>query len=492
MKKDSSASSMTISTGSRRIAWAAALLGVFLACSPIQGLAAKGKSPTCTAPTADLTTAFNCYSSAGGCLDSNFGNPNGYVLTDADDGKPSVNDFGKTQDIVFQPVTGNIYAVGEFYGSGTAEQVTLLRYTPAGVLDITFGCNPLTYLNSSCPGVAAGINFPGVVKVPLPYNQTISVAALQPDGKILAAGQTSLPSGSAVLVVRFNPTGSLDGTFGTGGIVEIATTTSTKTVHGKVVTSTLGFAIDMALQSDGKIVIVGGGVVRLNTDGTPDVNFGTSGISPGVGYAIALQTVGTEQRILVGGGSLLYRLTSSGTLDTTFGPSMTGQVVTESCGGRDNISGLALDSDGRIIVGGSVSVGTTDNFAVTRYSADGTLDTSFGGFNAPRGLSIVSPFGGDTENSPKGLVQEADGTIVLMGTANDPAGDSRFALVGFTQYGLPDNAFGTGGAVVPEIGTNTQYEVGFRARIDGNGKIVMGGAVEPSTTVYNAVARFWP
>jgi uncharacterized delta-60 repeat protein len=473
----------------------------------------------CTVPAANVTGPSNCISksTAPGCLDSTFGTQVsgiglGYVLTDATTDL-SGNDNGNGQDIVIQPGTGNIYSVGEWDAGAVGDQVTLVRYTPAGVLDTTFGCNTLTYANSSCPGAGVtGFNSPGIVKVPLPSNVFINVASLQPNGQILAAGWSG-PFGSPqqLLVVRFNPDGSLDDLFGTNGVVQIAGATGA------------GVARDMAVQPDGKIVLVGNNVVRLNTDGTLDTTFGATTSVPGTGvvlsptgglaYSVALQTVEVEgspqTMILVGGlsagsepyysDSLLFRLTSAGGFDTTFGPSGTGVTLTDTCGGRSNIVGLAFDSSTppNIIAGGWATIdgGIAEFFAVSKYSANGILDTlgDFGGQDAGPGTSILASYGGSPDNQPYGMLVQADGSIVLMGSIfGNFVGAFEYVLVRFTSTGLPDTTFGTGGVVVPEIGLDPQYgEYGYRGRLDSTGKIVMTGSVENPGDL-NAVARFLP
>jgi uncharacterized delta-60 repeat protein len=356
----------------------------------------------------------------------------------------------------------------------------------------------------------------GVVTVPLPYYQTIHAAALQPDGKILAAGITGYQNASTAnvfIVVRFNTDGSLDNTFGSGGVVQMPTTFTTSKVQGKLVTSSFGFARDMALQPDGKIVLVGSKVVRLNANGSLDTSFGNGGMfsSPLVDSAenaVVLQTVsvgGTpETMILVGGGIqqtqqssvdfLLFRLTPSGSFDTTFGSSGTGISYTDFCGKYDAAGSLAVDSAGRIIAAGYsiVSVPTEDYAvgSVARYSANGILDPSFGDASAGPGKSISMALAGGDSFSKVPL--QADGKIVLLGNASSglTVYPLYFSVVRLNADGTPDDTFGTAGGVAANIGSSTL--IGLKGRIDGNGKIVMGGSINLNGPYDTAVARFLP
>ena len=148
--------------------------------------------------------------------------------------------------------------------------------------------------------------------------------AVQPDGKIIAAGHTGFSPNYDVAVVRYNEDGSNDNTFGTNGMVSISATT------------TSDYVLDMVLQPDGKIVLSGyiftGSstdvlLIRLNADGTPDNTFGTNGIvitdfgnTSEVAEAIVLQDDG---KILLAGDHeerfMLVRYNTNGTLDNTFG-----------------------------------------------------------------------------------------------------------------------------------------------------------------------------
>ena len=179
---------------------------------------------------------------------------------------------------------------------------------------------------------------------------------------------------TATVTVSPSPSGSLDSTFGTGGIV----------------TTPIGnndaYAYALGIQTDGRIVAAGYyadgsyydfAVVRYNTNGSLDTTFGTGGIvtTPvGSGNAIANALgIQSDGRIVAAGsfynGSndnfAVVRYNTDGSLDTTFG---TGGIVTTPMGsGYDIAYSLAIQSDGRILAAGSSDNGSYNNFALMRY-----------------------------------------------------------------------------------------------------------------------------
>ena len=227
----------------------------------------------------------------------------------------------------------------------------------------------------------------GLVTTNLNNNTDVGYASvIQADGKIVVAGKSFTGTGNEFAVARYNENGSLDNTFGSGGFV----TTNVSSVGDE--------AWAVALQSDGKIVAAGYsvyatwceyGVVRYNSDGSLDTSFDSDGIvttSVNVGngwgyiYAIAIQEDG---KIIIAGSSpaadnqediTLVRYNTNGSLDTT-GFTADG-IVTASITGGEVAQGIAIQEDGKIVVGGYSS--TDKEFLVLRFNGDGSLDTGFG------------------------------------------------------------------------------------------------------------------
>ena len=256
--------------------------------------------------------------------------------------------------------------------------------------------------------------------------------AIQSDGKIVAAGYKRDFSSWDFSTVRYNSNGTLDSTFGTGGLVI--------TSFGGIVDE----ANDVAIQSDGKIVVAGCNrigsfqtppyiinfaLARYNTDGSPDISFGTGGkvVTPfGDNSFGAKQIVIQPDGKFVAAGSggdfpnsgfALTRYNTDGLLDPSFGTN--GKVLTLFAPGYGGAGTVALQSDGKIVASGYGYQGTNSNLSLARYTADGSLDSSFG-----LGGKVFTPFG-DISLGNDAAVQ-ADGKIVVLASTTYP--DPAYAL----------------------------------------------------------------
>ncbi|MEI6762182.1 MAG: Ig-like domain-containing protein, partial [Betaproteobacteria bacterium] len=210
---------------------------------------------------------------------------------------------------------------------------------------------------------------------------TAQAVALQPDGKILVAGYSFNGINNDFSVVRLHADGSLDTSFNATGRVMIS------------VGSGDDFAQGIALQADGKVLLLGHSsvgnhtelsLVRLNTDGSIDTTFGNNGrrILPGTGNAFG-QAVSVEAdgRILVAGSSaaagavadVVLRLNADGSLDTSFDDAARALVSLP-----DGNPHYARQADGKVLVAGTRSNGSNDDFSLSRLQADGSPDTRFG------------------------------------------------------------------------------------------------------------------
>jgi uncharacterized delta-60 repeat protein len=318
-----------------------------------------------------------------GSLDSSFGT--GGVVTRAD------THFNA---LALQP-DGKILVAGFAFNPPIPGVFELERYLPDGSLDPSFGSG----------GVATTRIFSG-------YQPEIGALALQADGKIIAAGG----DGARVTVARYLPDGSLDTSFGPGGIV--------------TTTPAAGEAQAVAVQSDGKIVVAGSGwpfadygsIVRYRPDGSLDPSFATGGIvaTPlGPLHALVLQPDG---KILVGGGAYRFlsqafgvaRYNPDGSPDLSFGTG--GETMTDA-GWSGGTQAIALQPDGDIVAAGqgsprSVTYSNSFQFALVRYHPDGALDTGFGACG--RAMTAFSS-GNGTGALVDGLALQPDGKILAAG-----------------------------------------------------------------------------
>lgn len=345
---------------------------------------------------------------ADGSLDPGFGS-GGTVQTTF-----GVNQAG-ARALVLQP-DGKLVAAGAF--SGGAFGVVLARYASDGTLDSTFGSG-------------------GIVQTAFAVNPTsIAALILQPDGKLVAAGSrraaTSGPTPFDFLLVRYDTDGTLDGTFGSGGVVTTDFAGEDSTVNALVI------------EPDGKLVAVGGSgffnrgtsafeLARYDVDGSLDATFGTGGLVKtvvGSGSRADAAVLQPDGKLVAAGfvtgaaeGFALARYDSDGSLDGGFGTG--GSVVTATVPGE--IHGLVLQPDGKLVAAGGVVT-----FALARYDADGTLDAGFGD-----GGTVETEFIDGGVATANALVRQSDGSLVAAGDASSGSGVG-FGLVRYDAGGARD------------------------------------------------------
>ena len=311
--------------------------------------------------------------------------------------------------------------------------------------------------------------------------QGISDIVLQPDGKIVAVGNR------LGALARYNTDGSLDASFGTGGIVNYDFNYNGSSI---------------ALQPDGRIVVAGSfcsqstcdfAVARYHADGSLDKSFSFDGdgiiIFDMGSYDFANDVViQTDGRIIVVGSSgtansrnyafAVARLDMDGSLDTSFGGD--GRVVT-SLGNFSDLGAraAALQTDGKILVAGQGGSGgfATADFALVRYNSNGSLDTTFDGDG-----KVINDVGGGYDGA-SGVVVQTDGKIVVCGSGY--LADT--AIVRYNPDGSPDASFDGDGILITNFG--------FRPSslgIQSNGKIIVTGDAIGNASIESAVVRYNP
>jgi uncharacterized delta-60 repeat protein len=398
---------------------------------------------------------------AAGDLDPTFGT-GGMVTSDLNHSTDIANAVAVEAD-------GKLVVVGTSYKHNdfTGEDFVVTRYNTDGTLDNAFGA-----------GGRARTDFPGLAAVP-------SSLVIQPDGKIVVAGG-AFPLFTFLgdfRVVRYNPNGSLDTSFGDGGIV------TTRFPEGS-------YASAVALQPDGKIIAAGTffvdfnpgessntdfALARYNPDGTLDATFGNGGLvstdffgQEDDAFSVLIQPDGKIVAVGSANNPANYydfaaaRYLSDGPLDTTFG--VAGKVNTDF-GSRnfDRAQSAALQPDGRIVAAGfAISRnGSAQNFAVARYTSNGVLDTTFS-----RDGKMQIDFGSCCQSAYKVLLQ-SDGKIITVGYANTESPDSDFLLARLNPRGSLDTTFGVGGKVRTSFGDLNGGANG--AALQSDGKIVAVG-----------------
>ena len=228
-----------------------------------------------------------------------------------------------------------------------------------------------------------------------------------------------------------------------------------------------GGAQGVAIQDDGKIVVVGGSqghfaLARFRTDGSLDASFAGDGtlitdFGPGgsVAFDVAFQANGRIVAVGGAGGSALARYNADGSLDTTFGGDGTAGL------GKSGYA-LAIQPDDKIVIAGSAE----GNFAVSRYNSDGSLDTTFGG-----GEQRVE-FGGEYDAAYDVAIQR-DGKIVAAGN-----GGREFGVARFNADGSLDASFSGDGRQTtsfhPDWDTSA-YDSASGVAVQADGRIVAAG-----------------
>lgn len=302
-------------------------------------------------------------------------------------------------------------------------------------------------------------------------------SVLQPDGKTVLAGYTSIGSttdSNDIAVLRFNDDGSIDPSFGNDGRVVIDISNSND------------FIYSMALQSDGKLVLAGktftdisGGiysrllVVRLLANGLPDSSFAGDGIYnfdySANGEALYNVAVLPDGKILAAGTVtsttpelLLLRLLDDGTPDASFGGDGFVQVSGHLL---MNPMKLAIDPSSRILISGQTTTG--GRFGVERYKSNGVIDSSFG----IDGLAAANI--DMAADIPYTLKISSDGKIVVAGNSKDPVtGWDRVAICRLSANGIPDNSFGSNGRVITPF--PNFMGIATSLSISPTGKIIAG------------------
>ncbi len=398
-----------------------------------------------------------------GTIDLTFGpNANGTVLVDFNGGDDEPNAVAIGCD-------GRIIAAGSSDGGGN-RNFAVAGFTPDGIVDPTFGSNGNGTIQ---------IDFGGT-------NDIANQMAIDQQGRIILVGETNATGSNQFAITRLTPDGIIDTTFGTNGLIIFNFGTSS--VANAVTVDCQGRII-VAGQSN--TTNQDFALVRFDSTGAVDTTFGTGGSTTfdfgGNDVADAL-AVDRQNRIILAGFSdvaapedfAVARFTPDGLLDTTFG---TAGGVLINFGGSDFASAVAVTPDNKIIVFGDSSVIAPRVFALTRLNPDGTTDNSFGTNNNGQ---VLLAFGGT--DMAEAMVIDLRGKINTVGFSN-AQGTDDFALARFNPDGSIDTDFGLNGngKVLFNFGATDQARAVVR---DCQGRLVLAGPSNVDGTRDFALARF--
>ncbi|MFN0277156.1 MAG: CHRD domain-containing protein [Pyrinomonadaceae bacterium] len=396
-----------------------------------------------------------------GALDSTFGT-NGTLSTAVGAGTDAA------QAVAIQ-ADGKIVAAG-FAFNGLDNDFAVVRYNPDGTLDAAFdGDGIVTTTIGTGNDEAYGV-------------------AVQPDGKIILAGQSFNAVDTDIAFVRYNTDGTLDATFSGDGRTTIAAGPGSDTVRS------------VALQGDGKIIAAGNAsngtnndivVVRLGADGLPDKSFGGDGLvltpigaSSDFAYGVAVQTDG---KIVVAGyyqsatgiDTAILRYNADGSPDGTFdGDGISTYSFSPE---TDEALSLVLQNDGKIVIAGCIRNGGANDFLIARFNVNGAVDTSF----ATNGSSIVAF--SSLIDIALGVAIQPDGKIVAVGFGNNGS-NNDFSLVRLNADGTADLGFDGDGRLQTAIGTGGDNANAVTVQADG--KIVVVGRTVIGATSDFGVVRY--
>jgi uncharacterized delta-60 repeat protein len=398
-----------------------------------------------------------------GSLDVNFGD-GGVVI-----GLGPINSPDVAYDVAVQ-ADNKIIAVGQTYiPPSNASDVALVRYLANGSLDPDFGDS-------------------GIVITDWGNNdETASSIAVQPDGKIMVAGQSGdqLSGECGVVLTRYQSSGSIDTTFYGSGRRYLNTGHNCDNISAGTM-----------IQPDGKIVVTGQigpcctydfFAARFNSNGSFDSSFGTGGIArtdvgsgDDVPLAAALQSDGKIVLAGTSGGNVaLLRYNSNGTLDSSFG---TGGIIITPFINDTTVYGLAIQPNGQIVVSGLTHTATGQDFVTIRYGSNGNLDPSFGS----GGVVITDVNQVDRAND---VLIQSSGEILLIGYSGLNSNDLDVTLVRYNSLGNLDGNFGIGGVIILDV--NGYADVGTGAVIQTDNKLVVVGTSGIDATDWDfMVARF--
>jgi uncharacterized delta-60 repeat protein len=352
--------------------------------------------------------------------------------------------FGANGLVLEVAIQGNnqIIVGGNFTKFNNVLSSGIARLLPDGTLDSVFTNN----IGQGATGGFGGV--PGVISL-----------AIQSSGHILVGGSfTSFSGFSANGIVRLNPNGTRDSGFFNSGLSRAARS--------------------IVIQPDGKILIGGdftsfnnvasNGIVRLNSDGTRDTvfnnNLGTAAVSNTYINQILLQPDG---KILIVGGFSVFngvniknfaRLNSDGTLDTAFNNVL-------GTGPDSFVSSIALQSDGKILLGGFFSnFNGVSSRGLVRLNADGTRDANFG-------TNIGT---GTFSQNVEAITVSSDGKILLGGDFGFFNGIRADKLIRLNSDGTVDQQFVTNAS--PQFGLSFSIQVRVTTlKSLPSGKVVVGG-----------------
>jgi uncharacterized delta-60 repeat protein len=420
---------------------------------------------------------------ANGTLDASFAN--GGIVSFPTATQASIYEFEPRSAIIESD--GSLLVEGALLNrAGGSYQYSLAfqHYSAAGQLDTSFG-----NLSGASALTITSISGSGYA---------LSTSVISTTGNTATFSGTD---GTNAIVGRLSlATGSLDSTFGTSGLLRLHLSGS-------------GYLerIQIAADSNGDIVGLDGDgsspqqyyLVRLTPNGQLDPTFNGSGSVSVLGpagskffFATGLAVQPNNQIVVLGFGSTDYdnpyafelnRYSASGSLDTTFGDGSGGAGITlisTKSPALIHASGAALEPNGQLLLSGTSS----GDALVARLNADGTPDTSFG--NTGQGVADIDL--GSDQDWASALAQQPDGKVVVVGSTDPTDGlqssATDFAILRLNSDGSRDTSFGTNGVTLSDFTGKAQRLT--QVAVEPNGQILAAGSQNESSGVVAVLLRY--
>ncbi len=365
---------------------------------------------------------------------------------------------------------GKIVTAGTTW-NGSNDDATVSRYNTDGSLDRTFGQGGtvVTAVGSAADRVMA--------------------AGIQSDGKILVGGHSFRGSNYDFMLIRYLSDGRLDPSFGSGG---------------KVTTSITGYDYikGLQIQPDGKIIAIGASnglrlaLVRYHSNGSLDSSFHGDGklvtnVLSGNAYGVPLALQSDGKLVVVGTRDLgwnrwfdvvVARYHSNGNLDTSFDGDGYSEIYLSRHADRGNA--VAIQPDGKILVTGIGYNGNDFDVALLRLQSNGRLDTTFDG----DGIALTQLGGDDYGHA---IELQSDGKIVIAGVSyqwNGSGWDNSVVLLRYLANGSLDSTFDGDGFAQTQVKNSNNY--GYSMTRQADGKVIVAGYVDTGNSYSFTTLRY--
>ena len=376
--------------------------------------------------------------------------------------------FENASDII-QQADGRLIVVGS--GTETSTKILVAAYDMDGALDETFGTNGITLVDA--PGnVDYGIK-----------------GAFQSDGKIIVGARSGDGVYNEFICIRLSADGILDLSFATNGIFTYSFGGSINELNDLKVLDNDKIIL---AGNAGEDIDNDFALIKLNPDGTSDNSFGTNG---SIMFSVTdkfdnLRAIAVkDDGKIIGAGSVydisrtlipvLVRFNADGSIDNTFGNE---GIVTLTPGpGASFFNDLAITNNNSIIAAGVLDYESQYDFLAAKYNEDGTVDAQF----AENGI-FEKDYNDDSDYASS-LILQPDGKPVLVGyQGNWPS--ATFALLRLTAEGTPDDTFGDEGLVTTSF--TGVYDYASGSAIQQDGKILACGSAKESSDFELAMSRY--